>query len=207
MRISEVEKLVGISKKNIRYYEEEGLLDPAREAGNGYRRYSEDDVLTLRRIKLLRQLAVPIEEIRKLGDGRLTLRDCMERHTIYLNHEQRNLEHIKTICAELAADGATLDSIDIDACEEKIHRLKEGGVRFMKADTEKKQERKDKAIAAATVICSLLLVLGFYIAVSEPAMLWLPLFLFSPILYGIIVSLRERLQEIEKGEEDEAFKY
>ena len=50
MKINEVEAAVGVTKKNIRFYEEEGLISPRREPGNGYRSYSEADVERLRRI-------------------------------------------------------------------------------------------------------------------------------------------------------------
>ncbi|MFR9068100.1 MAG: MerR family transcriptional regulator [Faecalibacterium prausnitzii] len=56
MKINEVEAAVGVTKKNIRFYEEEGLISPSREPGNGYRSYSQADVERLRRIKLLRKL-------------------------------------------------------------------------------------------------------------------------------------------------------
>ena len=55
MKIQQVEELVGISKKNIRFYEEQGLLRPGR-AENGYRAYGQGDVRRLREIKLLRKL-------------------------------------------------------------------------------------------------------------------------------------------------------
>ena len=44
MKINEVEAAVGITKKNIRFYEEEGLISPSREPGNSYRSYSQADV-------------------------------------------------------------------------------------------------------------------------------------------------------------------
>ncbi|MDR3784395.1 MAG: MerR family transcriptional regulator, partial [Dysosmobacter sp.] len=47
----------GVPRANIRYYEAEGLLAPAR-SGNGYRDYSEEDLRTLEKIKLLRRLGV-----------------------------------------------------------------------------------------------------------------------------------------------------
>lgn len=66
MKINEVEQKVGITKKNIRFYEQEGLLKPERNVQNGYREYSEEDLILLQKIKLLRKLSVPIEEIRKI---------------------------------------------------------------------------------------------------------------------------------------------
>ena len=75
MKINEVEAAVGVTKKNIRFYEEEGLISPRREPGNGYRSYSEADVERLRRIKLLRKLDVPLAEIRQMLEGECTLAD------------------------------------------------------------------------------------------------------------------------------------
>ena len=57
LKINEVESLVGITKKNIRFYEEKGLLSPRRNSENGYRDYGEEEVAVLRRIKPLRRSA------------------------------------------------------------------------------------------------------------------------------------------------------
>ena len=100
MRINKVEELVGITKKNIRFYEEKGLLAPARNTENGYREYSEEDITVLQKIKLLRQLSIPIEEILKLQQGYLTLEDCMRRHIIVLDREEENVKQKKSICTQ-----------------------------------------------------------------------------------------------------------
>ena len=57
MKIKHVEELVGISSKNIRFYEEQGLLTPSR-AENNYREYHEADIIRLKQIKFLRKLGV-----------------------------------------------------------------------------------------------------------------------------------------------------
>ena len=77
MKINEVEAAVGVTKKNIRFYEEEGLISHSREPGNGYRSYSQADVERLRRIKLLRKLDVPLAEIREMLEGQRTLAEGM----------------------------------------------------------------------------------------------------------------------------------
>ena len=84
MKINEVEALVNITKKNIRFYEEQGLLSPQRNTENGYRNYSEQDVQILRQIKLLRKLGVPIEEIGHMLTGVHTVGDGMRRHLVSL---------------------------------------------------------------------------------------------------------------------------
>ncbi len=49
MKINQVEQLVGITKGNIRFYEKEGLLTPGRNNDNGYRDYSDADVVWLKK--------------------------------------------------------------------------------------------------------------------------------------------------------------
>lgn len=51
MLINEVEHIVGLSKKSIRYYEENGLLRPRRNQENDYRVYTEKDIQKLKTIK------------------------------------------------------------------------------------------------------------------------------------------------------------
>ena len=47
MKINEAEQAIGITKKNIRFYEQEGLLNPSRNLSNGYRDYSEQDLMSM----------------------------------------------------------------------------------------------------------------------------------------------------------------
>ncbi|MBP5594552.1 MAG: MerR family transcriptional regulator [Pseudobutyrivibrio sp.] len=86
MKINQVEELVGITKKNIRFYEEQGLICPERNRDNGYREYSLKDVDLLNKIKLLRSLDVPIDEIRKLEVGEISMVDCLEKHISHFTH-------------------------------------------------------------------------------------------------------------------------
>ena len=64
---------MGITKKNIRFYEDQGLLKPHRNSQNGYREYGPREVEQLKQIKLLRKLGVPIEEIRQMQSGAHTV--------------------------------------------------------------------------------------------------------------------------------------
>lgn len=65
MKIKQVEELVGITKKNIRFYESQGLLDVER-AENGYREYHKEDIARLQEIKLFRKMDLSIEEMKAL---------------------------------------------------------------------------------------------------------------------------------------------
>lgn len=76
MTIKELERRTGLPRTSIRFYEQEGLLTPERRENN-YRDYSEDNVRTLEKIKLLRSLQLDIGTIRLLQQGKLTLKQAM----------------------------------------------------------------------------------------------------------------------------------
>lgn len=78
MTIKEIEVLTGMSRANIRFYEKEGLLAPTRNE-NGYRVYSQDDVQTLKRIKLLRLMHISLDEIKRMHQGEEKLSSVLDR--------------------------------------------------------------------------------------------------------------------------------
>ena len=90
MKIKQVEELVGITRKNIRFYEEQELLSVGRSE-NGYREYGMEDVKRLKEIRLLRRLGVSLEEIRTLFDGHRSLEDVLERQVIQLEQQKDSL--------------------------------------------------------------------------------------------------------------------
>lgn len=53
MKTNEVEKRYNITKEALRYYEKEGLIIPIRD-DNGYRNYSDYDIIALQSILELR---------------------------------------------------------------------------------------------------------------------------------------------------------
>lgn len=65
MNIGAAEQASGLPAKTIRYYEDIGLLIPARQ-GNGYRDYGVTDVHKLAFLKRARGLGFTIEECRAL---------------------------------------------------------------------------------------------------------------------------------------------
>ncbi|AWT41815.1 MULTISPECIES: MerR family transcriptional regulator [Streptomyces] len=62
MRIGEMVRRTGVSERLLRYYEEQGLLTPER-LPSGYRVYSEADVHTVRRIRILLAAGLPTATI------------------------------------------------------------------------------------------------------------------------------------------------
>ena len=213
MKINDVEQAIGITKKNIRFYEQEGLLNPVRST-NGYRDYSDKDVETLRQIKLLRKLDIPLEEIKHLQSGTLTLADCLRRHLIVLERRAKNLDAMEKFCKRILTEHTELRNLPVEQLLSEMENLEEGGTKFVDIRKKDKAKRKKDALIAAAVAITfmvLFLVLMIWAATVDPDVpIILSIFLISIPTIGIIgtiLALKERLKEIEGGELDEASKY
>ncbi|MBM6900520.1 MerR family transcriptional regulator [Gemmiger formicilis] len=101
MNIKQASDASGISSRNIRYYEQAGLLCPARDPQNDYRTYTEQDIRTLKLIRMLRMLGVPLEEIRPILQGEVPLYWAAEQQAQRLQQQAQELEAARRFCCQL----------------------------------------------------------------------------------------------------------
>ena len=100
MQIKEVQEKLKISSYTLRYYEKMGLIQPYRDE-NGYRNYSEEDIHKIERIMFLRDINVPIEDIKDILNNKVTFQDVLENHIEKVNTEIESLQYIKNMCEDL----------------------------------------------------------------------------------------------------------
>jgi Cu(I)-responsive transcriptional regulator len=108
MNIGEVAAESGLPAKTIRYYEEIGLIRPARGA-NGYRAFGEADARTLAFVGRARRLGFSIEECRALlalqGDRARAsgdVKQVVEAHIGEIDRKIAELEAMRATLADLA---------------------------------------------------------------------------------------------------------
>ena len=208
---------MGVTKKNIRFYEAEGLLTPRRNSENGYRDYQDEDVAALRQIKLLRKLGVPLEEIRQMQSGAHTLGDGMRRHLITLERETKNLRQAMEVCASLQGREEPLSALDAEAVLRRLSELEQEGTTFM--DKQKNDFKPRRYAAAVTAAAVMALLMGGVIWLilwametdpqGAPPLPLLILLIAIPgaVILGVALALALRLREIRKGEEEDASQY
>ena len=100
MKINEVEKKTGLTKKAIRLYEDRGLITVHR-GDNRYRDYSENDILILKKIKLLRAAGVSITDIKLLFSGFLSLEEVIEKRQKEIDTESGRSSEQYRFCETL----------------------------------------------------------------------------------------------------------
>ena len=112
MKINEVIQQVDLTKRAIKYYEEQGLLSVNKDE-NGYRNYTEEDVKILKEISIYRKLGISIKDIKTL----LEKKDDQLLNNIY-KEKINKLEEYKNE-AELLKK--FIDNNDVDDIYENLN--------------------------------------------------------------------------------------
>lgn len=213
MRIKEVEELVGITRKNIRFYEKEGLLSPGRESENSYRDYSEADVMRLKQIKFLRKLDMPISEIKSVLEGQTSLTTAVKRHSISIAEQRDNLLRSYEMCEQIGAEGRQLGELDTDEYLLRLENMEKEGAVFSNIVKNDVMKKYFGPVAAAIVIVAFAIsLLGFFLWENkfQPAPGYVVAYfciLIAVLALGTIIALVSRIREIRKGEEDDLSNY
>lgn len=213
MKIKQVEELVGITSKNIRFYESQGLLIPER-AENGYREYRQKNIDTLKKIKLLRKLGVSVDEIKSVLDESVSLEECLERHIDILEKERENLANMQQFTDAILQKKCTVNTLETDEWLDEMERMEKEGIDFVnlsKVDIHTKK-KTGAVIGGVVMMLFMVFMIGMILWGNsmDPIPAGLLLFLIAiptVMIIAIMVVLRSRLKEIEGGEEDEASKY
>lgn len=214
MLINEVVNIVGLSRKSIRYYESEGLLNPKRNKNNDYRIYTEEDIKKLKIIKFLRELDVSIKELKLLNKNQITLQDCMADRISKIKEQEKNYNKVKNMCIEISKSKDTFNNINIDKYFKEINKLNREGFTMRNINTNNTKKILGAIISSTIFELFLALSIGImtYFQITETNKIPWPIYIGILLMFvlpfiGIIINLIKRINEIKKGEEDEASKY
>jgi len=78
---NKLSKMSGVSARTLRYYDEIGLLKPARTASSGYRIYGKNELDTIQQILFYRELGFTLEEIKRILSA-----PGFDKEQAFLNH-------------------------------------------------------------------------------------------------------------------------
>lgn len=92
MKMKDVCQQTGISRRNIHFYIQEGLLAPSVNPGNGYYAFSEEDCRRLLFIRQMRNAGMSIQAIQAILTDPVTAEFYVNQQIKKLKKEQRHLE-------------------------------------------------------------------------------------------------------------------
>lgn len=204
MKIKQVEELVGITSKNIRFYESQGLLTPER-ADNGYREYHQDNIEVLKKIKLLRKIGISVEDIKSVLNDNVTLENCLEKYLDVLEKQKSNLTNMYNLTEEIINQKCELNNLKTDEWLEKMENMEKEGIDFVnisKFDIHMKK-KMGAIIGGAVMIVFMIFLIGMFLWGNsvDPIPLGLLIVLVAipvVIIVCIIGVLIGRIREIEE---------
>jgi len=106
LSIGDFSRATHLSVKTLRYYHQEGVLEPTEiDEGSGYRRYSVEQIPTAQVIHRFRDLGMPVEDVRRV----ISAPDPAARNALISRHLQRLEEELGKTQAAVASLRDLLD--------------------------------------------------------------------------------------------------
>ncbi len=130
MTIKEVEQCLGVPRATVRFYEKEGLLSPSRSE-NGYREYSEEDVVLLKKIIIFRKLGFAVSDIEDVLDGAKPMSEALENNIESLTRQMQELQGAMALCRKMQESGEQIETFDAEKYWNAVEEEEQKGNRFL----------------------------------------------------------------------------
>lgn len=130
MKIKELEDLLSISRSNIRFYEKQGLFTPDRQ-GNNYRDYTEQDVVALKRIIVLRKMGFTVEEIKSIQANELPFSEAIAHTKQRLEDEIQQLNGSLKLLGKVSKEYDSFEQIDVQKHWDAMQASEKSGEAFL----------------------------------------------------------------------------
>jgi len=122
--IGELAKACGVTVRALHHYDEIGLLSAGRRTASGHRRYIEEDVRRLYRIRALQMLGLPLAEIgvalETPADDIGSLRTLLERQLLNPSQHAEQVQAVQDRIRDLLS---RIDGADMPAPEQFMATL------------------------------------------------------------------------------------
>ena len=129
LSVKEFSEIVGITAETLRHYDRQGIFQPAKigaDMENNYRYYSPTQITTIKMVRVLTDIEVPLETIKELAQDRTpeTLMKLFAKHKSKAADGLRFLQEVHSIIGtflELLTEGisATENEISVSELPEK----------------------------------------------------------------------------------------
>ena len=130
MTIKEVEQRLEVPRATVRFYEKEGLLSPTRSE-NGYREYSEEDVVLLKKIIIFRKLGFAVSDIEDVLDGAKPMSEALESNIENLTRQMQELQGAMALCRKMQENGEQIETFDAEKYWNAVEEEEKKGNRFL----------------------------------------------------------------------------
>ncbi|MFC8349246.1 MerR family transcriptional regulator [Streptomyces sp. NPDC057280] len=111
--IGELARATGLTVRTIRYWSDEGVLEPVTRSTGGYRLYDASCTARLELIRTLRELGLGLDDVRKVLDGERTVAEVAAAHVTALDAQIRSLKVTRAVLSTVARRGSTAEEMTL----------------------------------------------------------------------------------------------
>lgn len=110
LKVSEIAKIVHVNKRTLHHYDDIGLFSPEIKDSNGYRYYALTQIMDLSIILSLRELGMPLSDIREILSGSFDeYTESLEHKLDDIDSKILELHHIRNIISRKLKDIETAE--------------------------------------------------------------------------------------------------
>jgi DNA-binding transcriptional MerR regulator len=109
LTIGELARATGLTVRTIRYWSDEGVLNPVTRSAGGYRLYDTGSAARLELIRTLRELGLGLADVRRVLAGERTVAEVAVAHVAALDAQIRSLKVIRAVLSTVARRGSTAE--------------------------------------------------------------------------------------------------
>ena len=129
MKMKDVEETLNIPRSHIHYLEREGLFTASR-GENGYREFSEQDLLNIKMVLILMTAGASAETVKKLQTHDITLDDALKQTEIDMWKEVDEMLGSLELFQQIRASNVSYDSLPRDSYWADIQIKEQNGQHF-----------------------------------------------------------------------------
>jgi DNA-binding transcriptional MerR regulator len=113
LTVGQVARRVGVSARTVRFWSDEGLVEPVGRSASGYRTYDAAAVARLDLVRTLRELGLGLPMVRELLERRRTVAEIAAEHVRALDAELRVLRLRRALLHHLATATTSTEELRI----------------------------------------------------------------------------------------------
>jgi DNA-binding transcriptional MerR regulator len=114
-KVGELAKSTGLSIRTLHFYEEIGLLSPSARTESGHRIYGEKDLLRLQQILSLKQMGLPLDNIKLcLDEKKIFPIQIIQAHKKRIEEEKVKVDQLYGLLSRLEKALAAKEKLSID---------------------------------------------------------------------------------------------
>jgi DNA-binding transcriptional MerR regulator len=122
MKINEVATYLDLPSETLRYWEKVGIIPKAKRDDSGYRQFDQKDVDWIRYVKCIREIGIPIAQIKEYTDAARTNGDVILRKEILVAQRSKLQARIKEIELAIQMVDYKIDNYTSMSFSSKLHQ-------------------------------------------------------------------------------------